>query len=75
MLREEKITDFYGHILGYITTDTITGNKTAYNFYRAILGRYDSNNDVTRDFYGKIVSRGDTTAALIYNYENNKQGK
>ena len=72
MLKEEKITDFYGHILGYITTDTITGNKTAYNFYRAILGKYDSKNNVTRDFYGKILSRGDTTASLVYNFEVKK---
>lgn len=72
MIKEDKITDFYGHILGYVQTDTTTGNKTAYNFYRAILGKYDSRNNVTRDFYGKIISRGDTTTALVYNSENKK---
>ena len=70
MVTEEKITDFYGHILGYITTDSATGNKTAYNFYRKILGRYDKKANVTRDFYGKIVSKGDTTQALVINNNN-----
>ncbi len=70
MIKEEKITDFYGYILGYIRTDTITGDKTAYNFSRVILGKYDSRNNVTKDFLGKIISRGDTTTALVYNSKN-----
>lgn len=66
-MTEEKITDFYGKILGYIKTDEHTKNRTAYNFYRQILGRYDAKRNVTTDFYGRILSRGDTLSSLISN--------
>lgn len=71
MIERTKIKDFYGKILGYVDTDTVTGNKVAYNFYNKILGRYNKREDRTRDFYGKIVSRGDTTQALVVNDNNN----
>ena len=58
------IRDFYGKILGSVTTDNI-GNKIVRDFYGRILGRYDKKADVTRDFYGKIVAKGDHSTALI----------
>lgn len=64
MNNKEIIRDFYGRILGTISTDNI-GNKTVRNFYGKILGRYDKKANVTRDFYGRIVGRGDRSAALI----------
>jgi len=69
-MKEEKITDFYGRILGYIQTDELTNNKTAFNFYRKILGRYNAKENVTKDFYGRIVSRGDTLTSLIISNNN-----
>lgn len=65
----KTIRDFYGRIMGYIEEDK-NGNKTARDFYRRILGTYDARTNTTRDFYGVIVSQGDTTVGLIYN--NNK---
>ena len=63
---KETIRDFYGRILGTITTDNV-GNKVVRDFYGKLLGKYDKKANVTRDFYGKIVARGDRTSALIPN--------
>lgn len=63
---KEVIRDFYGRILGTITTDK-SGNKVARDFYGRIVGRYDKVVNVTRDFYGRIVGKGDRVAYLIPN--------
>ena len=70
MINKQPIKDFYGKILGYISEDTTTGIKKATDFYGKVLGQYDPKEDRTRDFYGRIVSRGDTTQALVYNSVN-----
>lgn len=59
------IKNFYGQIVGYVETDTATGNKTIRNFYRQILGYYDKKRDVTLNFYRQIVARGDASTSLI----------
>lgn len=64
MSNREVIRDFYGRILGTITTDS-TGNKVVRDFYGRIRGKYDKKANVTRDFYGRIVARGDRSAALV----------
>ncbi len=66
MIKKTEIRDFYGKILGYIEEDTNTGNKTAYDFYRRILGKYNKRENMTRDFYGRILAREDVTQALVY---------
>ena len=71
MIVEDTIKNYYGKILGYIETDSVTGNKVAYDFYRKILGRYNKREDCTKNFYGKVLSRGDTTIALVYNQQRN----
>ncbi len=60
----EVVRDFYGRVLGTITTDN-TGNKVVRDFYGRILGRYDKKQNVTRDFYGRIVAKGDRSSGLI----------
>lgn len=69
MTTKEDIRDFYGRILGTITTDN-TGNKVVRDFYGRILGRYDKKSNVTRDFYGKIIAKGDSSASLIHLKKN-----
>lgn len=64
-MQEETIREFSGKIIGYIETDA-QGNKTVRNFYRQIVGRYDANAKVTRDFYGRIVAKGDVSTGLLY---------
>lgn len=61
---EETIRDFYGKIIGYIITKP-NGDKEVRDFYRRVLGRYDKALDVTRDFYGVIVAKGDCCGMLL----------
>lgn len=65
-MAKEKIKDFYGKIIGYIVTDDKNGNKTAMDFYGRILGYYKKDLNITTDFYGRVVSRGDIITGLIY---------
>ena len=64
MKTKEIVRDFYGRILGSITTDN-NGNKVVRDFYGRIKGKYDKKANVTRDFYGRIIARGDQAASLI----------
>jgi hypothetical protein len=68
-MAKQTIQDFYGKILGYIEIEDSTGNKTARDFYGRILGYYKKNFDVTQDFYGRTVARGDVAVGLIYDNE------
>lgn len=62
---KEYIKDFNGKVLGYLETQ---GTKTyARDFYGKVLGSYDSRDGFTRDFYNKVVARGNAVVGLIYN--------
>lgn len=65
MINTEVIKDFYNRIIGYIETDSVTGNKVGKDFYRRIVGYYDKKLNMTKDFYRRIVGRGDMLASLI----------
>ena len=65
MAQEQTIRDFYGRIIGFIITEP-NGDKVARDFYRRVVGRYDARRDVTVDFYGRVLTKGDTVASLIY---------
>ena len=60
----ERITDFYGRCLGTIETDG-SGNKTVRDFYGRVLGFYDKSTNCTKDFYNKVLFRGDMASALL----------
>lgn len=61
---EEVVKDFTGWILGYIETKP-NGDKIAKDFYRRILGYYVKSRDVTTDFYGRVICKGDGVCGLI----------
>ena len=63
-MEKEYIKDFYGRILGSITTDE-KGNKTIRDFYGKILGYYFKDKNITTDFYKRIISKGDRASSLI----------
>lgn len=66
MAKEEFIKDFKGVILGIIETKD-DGDQVARNFPgRQILGYYRKTQDHTTDFYGRILSRGNTVISLIF---------
>ena len=68
-INTQVIKDFNGKIIGYIDTDS-RGNKTIRNFYRVIKGFYDAKEDVTRDFYRRIIARGDASSMLLNETKN-----
>ena len=41
------------------------GDIWAYDFYGRMVGKYIKSLDITRDFYGRNVSTGNTLAALL----------
>ena len=63
-IKTDTLRDFYGKIIGTIETDS-AGNKTVRNFYGKVLGKYDKQKNVTTDFYGKILYRGDFSQLLF----------
>ena len=54
-----------GTILGYIETDQ-EGNQTARDFSGKILGYYDKRSDLTRDFYGRVTTYGNSVIGFLY---------
>lgn len=68
-MKEQTIKDYYGKILGYIRTET-NGDKTAFDFYRRKLGSWDKKKDITKDWTGRIISKGDSLASLIVSGDN-----
>lgn len=63
-MAKEYIKDFYGKVLG--TLDTQGTKITARDFYGNVVGSYDSKDDCTRDFYGRVVTKGNSVVGLIY---------
>jgi hypothetical protein len=53
-----------GHLLGFTRADG-NGRIVAYNSGSKPLGYYDPRTNTTRSMGGQILSRGDTTAALV----------
>ena len=72
LVNKETIRDNYGKILGYIETDQF-GNKMVRDFYGKIKGKYVKRLNITQDFYGRTVARGDQSAMML-TYDN-KIGK
>lgn len=65
-MKTEYIKDFYGKIFGIIETDSF-GNQTIKSFPdKKIIGYYKVDKNITTDFYGKILSQGNTAIALLY---------
>lgn len=62
---ETPIYDFYHRVIGFIETDTRTGNKVAMDFYHRTLGFYEADLDATSDFYHRRIAHGDVTASLV----------
>jgi len=59
------IREFSGKIIGYIYVDE-QGKKTVRDYYGKILGYYYPDRDVTTNFTGKIIARGDIASSLLF---------
>lgn len=64
VVSKATIRDFNHKIIGFIETDE-KGVKTARDFSLRILGTYDPKTNLTRDFYKRIVGRGDNLSMLF----------
>jgi hypothetical protein len=66
--KEEYIRDFHSHrIIGILRT-LRNGDIEAREFNsRRILGYYRVRPDVTTDFFGRRIAKGNCVAGLIYN--------
>lgn len=67
MITKQPIREFSGKIIAWVIADSDSGDKTLTNFNGVILGYYRKNRDVTTNFYGKELSKGDTLTMLITN--------
>lgn len=65
MIERDKIKNWQGRIIGFVDTDTVTGNKVVRDFYGKILGKYNKRLNITQDFYGRQVAKGDRVLMLI----------
>lgn len=65
MIQKEKIKDWTGKIIGFVETDTNTGNKVLRDFYGRIKGKYNKRLNITQDFYGRQVAKGDQLTMLL----------
>jgi len=66
MERQETIRGFDQKILGFVVTKD-NGDQVFKNFSFQILGYYRAAQNHTTDFYGRIISKGNTGISLIMN--------
>ena len=64
MSGRETIRDYSGRIIGYLDHES-NGDITVRSYNGQMLGRYTARDDITRDYYGKILYRGNMAAALL----------
>ena len=64
MPQREAIRDQSGKILGWIDHEA-NGNKLLRDFSGKILGKYNKSIDVTQDFYGRQIAKGDCLMILL----------
>lgn len=71
-MAEEFIKNFNHQIVGIIETYD-NGDQAARDFNtRQILGFYRKAQDVTTDFVGRILSRGNTVVSLLYTLSSSR---
>lgn len=63
-MKETELRDLYGRIIGRIEFKD-NGDKTLRDFYGRILGYYIKQQNVTKDFYGRVIAQGDCLTMLL----------
>ncbi len=69
MPQRMKIQDWTGKIIGFIDIEP-NGKKTVRDFSFRILGYYKPEFDVTTDFHGRQIAKGDQSGMLIGMFGN-----
>lgn len=66
-IKREPIREINGRVLGYI--DFLpNGDKEVRDSYNRYLGKFDKQMNVTRDYAGRLLYRGDQSSMLL-NYK------
>ena len=65
------IKDFHGRIIGYID-EKGNGDKWVYSWGGRLLGKYLKSENVTRDWYGHNIAKGDVASSLLYSPDANR---
>lgn len=73
-MAREAVREFSGRIIGWVETDSL-GNQIVRAFSGLIIAKYDKTLDVTREFSGKIISKGNTAVGQLYNPSINPEYK
>jgi len=60
----ETIREYNGMIVGYLDYES-NGDIVVRSYAGKILGRYEKSYNVTKDFYGRILYRGNMAPALL----------
>ncbi|MCR4593476.1 MAG: hypothetical protein K5761_00285 [Clostridiales bacterium] len=60
----EPLKDWTGRVIGYVDTDS-QGNKKLFDWQGRVLGTYNVSLNLTRDFYGRQVGKGDILLTLL----------
>lgn len=68
-MSKEPVKNWYGKILGWVEEES-NGNKIYKDFYGRIVARYEKQSNVTKDFYGRQLTKGDTGIGMIYKSED-----
>lgn len=71
-MSREPIRDFSGKIIGFVESDD-KGNQIVRAFSGRIIAKYDAQFNCTREFSGRIISRGNTAVGQLYNPQMNPE--
>lgn len=61
---KQPIKDWRGKVIGFVEEDQI-GNKVIRDYQGRILGKYNKRLDITQDFHGHQVAKGDCIMMLL----------
>lgn len=64
-MSEIVIKDYYGKMIGRIEEQP-NGDKVVRDYYGMIKGYYRKSQNITVDYYGKLVAQGDVASSLLY---------
>lgn len=63
-MKKTYIRAFNGKIMGSVEEQP-NGDKILKNFYGKPLGKYEKRTDLTKDFYGRVIAKGDVLVSLL----------
>lgn len=63
-MAKQYIKDFYGRVIGSLE-ELSNGDIIAKDFHGRVKGKYKKSDNTTRDFYGRVIARGNQLSMLL----------